>query len=242
MSDAGAGAGGVSGAQRRRTQTVSTIAALLVLGGGAAVGLGVLNQDPSPTTPSQAAGGAQPSRPDRPAAGPRPVASPGDAGRSGPRHGGDTGLRPVRIAIPAIDVDSPMTTVGLQANGTLAVPQPGPGYDKAAWFKDSPAPGEAGPAVIEGHVDGKRNGPSVFYRLGALKPGNSVMVTRDNGTSVRFTVDAVQLFAKDAFPTLKVYGNTSRPELRLITCGGTFDRNRRKGGYRSNVVVFAHRA
>ncbi len=137
---------------------------------------------------------------------------------------------------------SPLTTVGLDSRGTLEVPKPGPDYDKAAWFTGSPAPGEVGPAVIEGHVDGKASGPSVFYRLGSLKPGNKVEVTRRDGTVARFAVYAVRTVPKNSFPTLAVYGNTSSPELRLITCGGSFDPRRAAGGYRSNVVVFARQA
>ncbi|MCZ3388056.1 MAG: class F sortase [Actinomycetia bacterium] len=149
--------------------------------------------------------------------------------------------RPVKIRIPTINVSSPLTVVGLQADGTLEVPQPGPDYDKAAWFDGSPAPGEIGPAVIEGHVDGAVNGPSVFYRLGELKPDDKLVVDSRDGTVIRFEVYAVRLFAKSNFPTLKVYGNTNGSELRLITCGGPFDPNRAEGGYTDNVVVFARR-
>jgi sortase (surface protein transpeptidase) len=202
------------------------------------VATGLLRQDPAPPSPSASAAGSQ-------SAHPRPSTTAGDRGRPAipvPGASVQPGLRPVRIRIPAIGVDSPLTNIGLQSDGTLEVPQPGRDYDKAAWFTGSPAPGEVGPAVIEGHVDGKVNGPSVFYRLGALKPGNKISVNRKDGSTARFIVNGVQLFAKNSFPTLKVYGNTSGPELRLITCGGFFDSHRAAGGYRSNVVVFAQRA
>lgn len=137
---------------------------------------------------------------------------------------------------------SPLTSVGLAGNGELQVPKPGPDYDKAAWFRGSPAAGEVGPAVIEGHVAGKANGPSVFYRLGDRKPRNTVLVTRKEGTVARFAVYAVRLYPKNSFPRLKVYGNTSDRELRLITCGGRFNPSRKTSGYRSNVVVFARQA
>ena len=141
------------------------------------------------------------------------------------------------VSIPAIDVRSDLITVGLNPDGTLEVPQPGPDYDKAAWFRDSPRPGDVGPAVIEGHVDSAANGPSVFYRLGDLAPGDRIDVGREDGTVASFVVDEVRVFPKDDFPTLAVYGNTERPELRLITCGGPFDRSVRS--YLDNVVVFA---
>ena len=141
------------------------------------------------------------------------------------------------MSIPAIGVTSELITLGLNTDGTLAVPQPGPDYDKAAWFDGSPRPGDIGPAVIEGHVDSAENGPSVFYRLGDLAVGDRVDVTRADGTTVAFVVDEVRVVPKDDFPTLDVYGNTDGPELRLITCGGPFDSA--AGSYEDNVVVFA---
>jgi hypothetical protein len=155
---------------------------------------------------------------------------------------GDKPIRPVELRIPGIGVRSAVTVVGLNPDGTLGVPKPGKDYDKAAWFNGSPTPGQIGPAVIEGHVDGKVNGPSVFYRLGSVKIGWRIDVRRADGSRVHFVVYAVRIYPKNAFPTLKVYGNTTRPELRLITCGGPYDKNRHGGGYPDNVVVFAYRA
>lgn len=94
-----------------------------------------------------------------------------------------------------------------------------------------------GPSVIEGHVDSASGGASVFFRIGALVPGTKIRVARADGSSAVFAVDAVRRYPKDDFPTALVYGNTDHAALRLITCGGTFDR--RTGHYRSNVVVFA---
>ena len=141
------------------------------------------------------------------------------------------------MSIPAIGVQSELITLGLNADGTLAVPEPGPDYDKAAWFDGSPRPGDVGPAVIEGHVDSAAKGPSVFYRLGELAVGDRIDVTRADATVVTFVVDEVRVVPKDDFPTLEVYGNTGGPELRLITCGGPFDSA--AGSYEDNVVVFA---
>jgi sortase (surface protein transpeptidase) len=145
--------------------------------------------------------------------------------------------RPVAVHIPSIDVSSRLITVGLNPDGTLEVPEPGPDYDKAAWFRESPRPGEVGPAVIEGHVDSAANGPSVFFDLGRLAPGDRVQVDRADGSTAVFEVYDVRTFPKDDFPTLQVYGNTEGPELRLITCGGPFDSSVRS--YEDNVVVFA---
>lgn len=145
---------------------------------------------------------------------------------------------PTRISIPAIGVDSVVNRIGLAADGTLAVPQPGPRLDQAAWFEKSPTPGQPGPSVIEGHVD-TESGPSVFFKLGSLRPGLHIVVTRADGTRLVFVVDGVRNYLKSKFPTQLVYGakDLSRPALRLITCS-QFDTTTRH--HIGNAVVFAH--
>lgn len=144
---------------------------------------------------------------------------------------------PVSISIPAIDVDESVIQLGLNKDGTLAVPQPGPDLDKAAWFENSPTPGQIGPSVIEGHVSTAQNGPSIFFNLPKLKIGDEILVDREDGTTVVFTIHATREFDKDKFPTKLVYGgDLSTPTLRLITCSG-FDPN--VGHHTGNLVVFA---
>lgn len=152
--------------------------------------------------------------------------------------GPGTGSKPAAITIPAIGVRSAVFEVGLTAAGALEVPAPGPRYDQAAWYRGSPRPGSRGPAVIVGHVDSVRSGPSVFFRLGALHAKDQVQVRRGDGSVAVFAVDSVHSYAKSAFPTKLVYGPTTYPALRLITCGGPFDKS--TGHYEQNVVVFAH--
>jgi sortase (surface protein transpeptidase) len=154
-----------------------------------------------------------------PSASPRPEAM----GRS----------RPVELSIPAIDVRTALVLLGLRRDGTLEVPTD---YLVAGWYDLGPSPGEPGAAVIVGHVDSTA-GPAVFYRLGELTRGTSVQVGRADGSEATFRVYAVREFAKSAFPTSLVYGQTQAPELRLITCGGRFDAT--TGHYLDNVVVFA---
>lgn len=143
---------------------------------------------------------------------------------------------PVRVRIPAIDVDSELHPLGLDEKGRLEVPS-GERYDQAAWYSGSPTPGEPGPSVIEGHVTSQGSVPSVFFELGALQPGDTIEVDREDGTTATFEVYGADSFPKDQFPKTTVYGNTSGPELRLITCGGTYDPER--GAHVDNVVVFA---
>lgn len=155
---------------------------------------------------------------------------------------------PKWLTIPAIGVDSSLDPVVLNADGEidvshLATPQ-------AAWYggrdprsvADDPLPGEIGvPAVLVGHVDGPIDGvkgrPGVFFRLSQLHVGDEVLIEREDGSRVRFLVYQVDKYSKAGFPTDEIYAPTETPELRLITCGGDFDRS--VGHYRDNWIVRA---
>ena len=141
--------------------------------------------------------------------------------------------KPVWLTIPAIGVKTPIIKLGLNRNGTLQVPST---TTVAGWYTGSPRPGATGSAVIAGHVD-SRTGPAVFYWLRKMRPGERIYVRRADGTLAVFTVTAVRIYTKRSFPTAMVYGPVPDAELRLITCGGTFDYAR--GSYLSNVVVYA---
>lgn len=141
---------------------------------------------------------------------------------------------PLRVRIPAIGVVAPLVRLGLNPDRTLEVPT----YEEAGWYTGASRPGDPGPAVIAAHVD-STTGPAVFYRLREMKPGDVIHVDYRDG-SVTFSVRESQSFSKSSFPTARVYGATEGPELRLITCDGTFDRKARS--YRSNLVVWAEAA
>jgi hypothetical protein len=140
---------------------------------------------------------------------------------------------PTAVEIPSIGVRTELSELGLDGSGAVEAPID---FDVAGWFSLGPRPGQPGPAVIAGHVD-SRDGPAVFYRLHELVPGDDVIVHRADGTTIRFTVTDTESYSKDTFPTRSVYGPVPGPELRLITCGGEFDRSRQQ--YRDNVVVYA---
>lgn len=142
------------------------------------------------------------------------------------------GQRPERLRIASIGVDTPLEDLTLNADGTLHPPTD---FQHAGWYAQGTSPGDVGPAVIAGHVDTK-TGPAVFFRLRDLKQGDIVEVTRA-GRPVKFKVLAVRKYPKAQFPTEEVYGPTPNAQLRLITCGGTFDRSRRS--YVDNIVVYA---
>lgn len=210
-----------------RQVVTGMLAALLAASGGSLVATGLASAPVRPPMPplSVIARLAAPPPAERPA--PQPPADNQVAlGRS----------TPVELDIPAIGVHSGLTSLGLNPDGTVALP-PLTGAAPAGWYRNLAAPGEVGPAVILGHVDSAAEGPAVFFRLGALRPGDTLSVRRADGVTATFTVDTVARFPKSRFPTADVYGPATYPKLTLVTCGGTFDRT--LGSYSDNVVVYA---
>jgi Sortase domain len=200
---------------------------LLVVGGGIIIlallhhGAPGRDRPPPASTPPAGRGTAT--------GAPAPAAS---AGRGTPAPGAPSA--PVRIRIEAIGASAPIDPLGLNADGTLQVPTD---FNRAGYYTGRPMPGAIGPAIIVAHVDSKA-GPAVFYRLRDLKPGEEVAVTRADQSEVVFVVDRLEQHPKNAFPTNDVYGATPDATLRLITCGGSFDRSARH--YRDNLIAFAH--
>ncbi|HLI39385.1 MAG TPA: sortase, partial [Streptosporangiaceae bacterium] len=177
---------------------------VLIAGGGSVLGVAAAAQQHAPQPgPDQAGVIAAPAR--TPA--PRSTTARGTTARPSPTLARSL---PVSISIPAIGVRSRLLHVGLNPNGTIQVPPLNdlPATNEAAWYKYSPTPGQLGPSIIEGHVDSARYGPSVFFRLGALKPGNQVDVTLADHQVAVFKVTAVRMYPKSHFPTSTVYGNT----------------------------------
>jgi hypothetical protein len=212
----------------RRPRRWLTLAVVLTLVAGVALVVAVTGQR---SAPQPAAGDrSQPAAPSPTQAGPPAGGTGAGAERGAPVP------PPVSVAIPSIGVRSDLLSLGLDAAGAVEVP-PLAADDQAGWYEDGPAPGAVGPAVVLGHVDSAEFGPGVFFDLGALRRGDEVTVTRADRTVAVFAVDRVEQHPKDDFPTIAVYGNTDDAQLRLITCGGEFDRGRRS--YEDNVVVFA---
>lgn len=222
-----------SGEGRRRFYA-SALAAFLGVGGLATVGVGLTLPADAPSHPAVvAAGTIPPSTATIPAPGPEaiPVAPKPD-----PAPPVMPVSAPVSLHIPKIGVTTSLVPLGLNPDHTIQVPplnQP----MQAGWYTGAPTPGELGPAVILGHIDSSK-GPAVFYHLDQLQPGDTAEVTRTDGLVARFVVDAVREYAKDHFPTQDVYGPLGYAGLRLITCGGTFDRHTRQ--YLDNTVIYAH--
>jgi LPXTG-site transpeptidase (sortase) family protein len=139
---------------------------------------------------------------------------------------------PTRLRIPVIDVDAALGPLHMDRSNQLEAPAD---YQKPGWYAEGTPPGDIGPAVIAGHLDSLR-GKAIFYRLQEVRTSDLILVERD-GKWLTFRVVSVEKFAKSKFPTAEVYGPTPDAQLRLITCGGGFDQDRKS--YRDNVVVFA---
>lgn len=222
------------GQESRSTLTVLAAVALLILavsliGGNDASSSGSSSIPPrarqAPQVPGTSLSSAPPLRSSAPAAG---AAQP--VGRHLPRS------RPVRLRIPRISVDAPFTDLTLNANGQLEAPPPND-TNLVGWHAAGPSPGEAGTAIIAGHVDTKTSA-AVFAGLQYLRKGDVFDVLRADGSIAHFEIDDTETFAKDEFPSERVYADTPRAEARLITCAGAYDRSAKD--YKDNLVVFAH--
>jgi Sortase domain len=143
---------------------------------------------------------------------------------------------PVTVAIPAIQVRAQIIPLGLDPSGGVAVPSLNTPF-LTSWYDGGSAPGQAGPAVLFGHVDSAKVGPAVFYRLGELRPGDLVYVTRRDRRTAIFRVSAVAMYSERNFPSGEVYGSSPHPTLRLVTCGGTFDDGTHH--YLDRIIAFA---
>jgi len=198
-----------------RARVAGLAGTLLIMGGALAIGVAIAAQVHAPQPPASA------------------------AGATGPGSGHGPSLRrslPVAVDIPAIGVHARLLHLGVNRNGTLQVPSLTTRASEAAWYKYSATPGQIGSSVIEGHVDTIR-GPAVFFRLGALRPGNRIDVRLADGITAVFRVTGVRRYVKSHFPAKVIYRTRGFAALHLITCGGAF--NYKTRNYLSSIVVFA---
>jgi Sortase domain len=203
---------------RRRRVPLLLIAMGIITGVLATTALGQVITRTPPRSPAGAAPGAVPSLAVR-------VGGPATT----------VPAQPVELSIPAIGVKTPLSDLGLTADGMVQAP---PDYQVAGWYAAGPTPGTAPgpPAVIAGHID-STTGPAVFYRLRDLHNGDDIAIRGLDAVTRHFTVYRLVEYAKDAFPAARVYAPTEKAEVRLITCSGQFDRS--QGSYLGNLVAFA---
>jgi sortase (surface protein transpeptidase) len=202
----------------RRPAAAAALIGGLVVAGASAAGLAAASQTGHPAVPVG-----------------KPTLIPVPLGRQAPAPQASPlpVPEPVRLIIPSIGVRTPLVHLGVTSSGALQVPAT---TAVAGWYTGSARPGAIGAAVIAGHIDSV-SGPGVFFRLRLLRPGDRVYVRRAGGSLAVFEVTAVHSYLKTRFPTMAVYGPVPDAELRLVTCGGTFDYA--TGHYLSNVIVYA---
>jgi Sortase domain len=230
----------------------AVVAVLLLVTSAFAIVVGVHGTD-GPPQPAAAAPSTSAAPPPGPTSATPRNPTPG-AGKATPTPRGLDALRPVDptqakigpflaaskptvLEIPSIGVHATdFVDLRVASDGRLEVPG---STNEVGIYRDGPSPGQLGAAILGAHVDSKK-GPGIFYRLGAVKAGDKVQITRADKSVTRFVVDKVQVFPKDRFPDEVYTGDFTRAEIRLITCGGIFDRS--TGHYRDNIVVFGHLA
>jgi sortase (surface protein transpeptidase) len=202
----------------RRPAAAAVLIGGLLVAGGSAAGLALASQTGHPALPVG-----------------KPVLVPVPIGRQAPapQPSPQQVPEPTGLVIPSIGVRTGLVHLGITASGALQVPS---SISVAGWYTGSARPGGTGAAVIAGHIDSV-SGPGVFFRLRLLRPGDRVYVRRAGGSLAVFKVTAVHSYLKTRFPTQAVYGPEPNAQLRLITCGGTFDYA--TGHYLSNVIVYA---
>lgn len=239
----GVASGGAPEVRRRRTPWIVTAVCALLIAASAVAWLVI------PAEGSSSAEGQDQSR----SRGPSDTAAVGPGNGSGPIRWepttpdpdvpepgegvkGSTGVDAVSVSIPSIAVESVLVPLGLDPGTRVLVPPER--YDVAGVLEEGTVPGDIGPAIIAGHVD-SRAGPGVFYRLEEVALGDLISVGLTDGQRIDFRVVEVSQYPKTAFPTDAVYGPTPERELRVITCGGSFDSTRLS--YVDNIVVYAVR-
>ena len=160
---------------------------------------------------------------------PRDVPSPDPTATAQPTE--SPVARPTVVEVPAIDVRAEILKVGLNQDGSMEVPP----FGSAGWYRKGPRPGQPGPAVVVAHVDSYK-GPDVFFRLHELRRGDRVIVHRADGSAGRWSVVRSEQTPKDELPVERIWNDTRRPVLRLVTCGGNF--NQATGHYEDNITVY----
>lgn len=140
---------------------------------------------------------------------------------------------PARIRIPALDIDTSVQHVGVNANGNMAVPT---NYTDVGWYKYGPAPGESGSAVLAGHVNNGLGLSGVFEHLADLEIGDDIYVTRADGTEVHFVVSGSRAYTYDDAPEEVIFNPSGSIRLNLITCDGKWVKEDKT--YDQRLVVF----
>ncbi|TMC00499.1 MAG: class F sortase [Chloroflexi bacterium] len=200
-----------------------TVSALLLIGGLAAVFLGIRGED---------AGLPHEGNIEQLLASNSGAATPGTPGPPAPA--------PVRFVIPSLNIDAPVVALGVTPDGFPDVPER---PDQVAWYPFSAPPGQSNNAVFSGHVDWQTAAGNpiagVFYRLREMKVGETMEITLDNGAKLTYRVVGNVATQYDDPKVLQVMDPTDRDVVTIITCGGTWIRGSGPlgGNYSHRIIV-----
>ena len=150
--------------------------------------------------------------------------------------------QPASLRIPALHIDASVINVGATSGGVMDAPTSkaihSVYWTSVFWYDLGAAPGQAGNAVIAGHVDRVGGDPAVFWSLSSMAPGDQISVVTAQGKTLRFVVNRIVNFPATA-PSQDVinavFGPTSEHHLNLITCSGVWTGS----GYDQRLVVFS---
>ncbi len=140
---------------------------------------------------------------------------------------------PKTLIIPKLQVETPISEVGLTPEGKMATPEDS---HEAGWYKFGVMPGAKGSAVLAGHLDNEDGSPAVFYSLSKLAVGDDIYVVNDKGEKLQFKVTGAKIYPYNTTDTKEVFGPSDVPKLNLITCNGTWLTN--ASNYQKRLVVF----
>lgn len=147
-------------------------------------------------------------------------------------------VAPVRVQVPAVDIDVSVVPVGVQPDGLMELPED---VAVAGWYRYGPdARAEAGSTVVAAHVDSLKYGLGPFARLKGLAVGSEIVVTDESGAARTYLLESIENVLKAEIPLDRVFDRSGEPRLVLITCGGRFDQGTRT--YSDNVLVTARPA
>lgn len=139
---------------------------------------------------------------------------------------------PTHVTIPTVGIDVDVDPVGKDSAGRMANPEI---EEHVGWYKYGPYPGQKGSVVLAGHYD-SLTGPSIFYHLGDVAPGDLVTVTSKDGKTLTYKVRTISIYPDNEFPIAEVFAKSDGKHLNLITCEGIF--NKATKNYSHRTVVY----
>ncbi len=139
---------------------------------------------------------------------------------------------PTRLLIDRLDIDAPITALGVDPDGVMDVPK---NVTEVAWYRFGSVPGEPGSAVLAAHVDMAKFGPGVFFEIDKLVAGDEVTIEFEDGSSKSFVVSESEEVFKSELDVDTLFAAEGVATVRLVTCGGGF--NPDLGQYDSNFIV-----